>query len=175
MRDSLTPSYRKCVEQLYDEYKNVMFSTALGIVKDSVHAEDIVQFAFLRIIKHIEKINSLPHNEMKGYIVLVIRNLSIDFLRKRKHEKVVSIECMEYGDDDSVEEIALANLEMGRIRDNLKAMDNKYSLPLIMKYSLGFTYIEIADMLGISADNAKIRCHRGKRILMDAISREAAE
>jgi RNA polymerase sigma-70 factor (ECF subfamily) len=152
-----------------------MFSTALGIVKDTAHAEDIVQFAFLRIIKHIEKLNSLPHHEMKGYIVLVIKNLSIDLLRRRRHESAVSIESMDCGEDDSVEEIALANLELGRIRDNLKAMDNKYSLPLIMKYSLGFTYIEIADMLGISADNAKVRCHRGKRMLMDVISREAVE
>ena len=175
MRDSLSPSYRKRVEQLYDEYKNVMFGTALGIVKDTAQAEDIVQFGFLRIIKHIKKLSDLPCAELKGYIILIIKNLSIDFLRKRKNENTVSIEDLECQDGDSVEDIAMAKLELGRIRENLKVMDEKYSLPLIMKYSLGFTHAEIADMLGISAENAKIRCHRGKCMLMDAIGREAVE
>lgn len=175
MRDSLSPNYRKRVEQLYDEYKNVMFGTALGIVKDTAQAEDIVQFAFLRIIKHIEKLSGLPCNELKGYIVLIIKNLSIDFLRKRKNENTVPIEDLDCEDKGSVEDIAMAKLELSRIRESLKTMDGKYSLPLIMKYSLGFTHAEIADMLGISAENAKVRCHRAKRMLMDAIGREAVE
>ncbi len=175
MRDSLSPSYRKRVEQLYNEYKNVMFGTALGIVKDTAQAEDIVQFAFLRIIKHIEKLSGLPGGELKGYIVLIIKNLSIDYLRKRKNENTVPIEELDCEDQKSVEDIAMAKLELGRVRENLKAMDGKYSLPLIMKYSLGLTHAEIADMLGISTENAKIRCHRGKHMLMEAIGREAVE
>lgn len=175
MRDSLSPRYRKRVEQLYDEYKNVMFGTALGIVKDTSQAEDIVQFAFLRIIKHIEKLSGLQNGEVKGYIVLIIKNLSIDYLRKRKSENTVPIEDMDCEGKDSVEDIAMAKLELGLIKDNLKIMDGKYSLPLIMKYSMGFTHAEIADMLGISTENAKVRCHRGKRMLIDAIGREAVE
>lgn len=175
MRDSLPPNYRKRVEQLYNEYKNVMFGTALAIVKDTAQAEDIVQFAFLRIIKHIEKLSALPNAELKGYIVLIIKNLSIDYLRKRKSENTIPIEDMDCEGKESVEDIAMAKLELGLIRNHLKLMDDKYSLPLIMKYSLGFSHAEIADMLGISAENAKVRCHRGRRILMDAMGTEAVK
>jgi len=173
MRDSLSPSYRRRVEQLYDEHKNVMLSTAISIVKDRTQAEDIVQFAFIRIMKHIEKLSTLPDNEVKGYIVLIIKNLSIDNLRKRRQEKVVSIESIDGSgwDEESAEEVVMANLELGRMKESLKTMDEKYSLPLVLQYSLGFSQSEIAEMLGISVDNVKVRCHRGKRILLDAVGK----
>ncbi len=177
MRDSLSPGYRRCVEQLWDEYKNTMLNTAIGIVKDRTQAEDIVQFAFIRIIKHIEKLSTLPGSEIKGYIVLIIKHLSIDSLRKRKQEKVVpidSIDCPAW-DEESVEEVAIANLELSRVKDGLKAMDEKYSLPLVLQYSLGFSQPEIAEMLGISVENVKVRCHRGKRMLMDAVGKGAKQ
>jgi|AGTN01.2.fsa_nt_gi RNA polymerase sigma factor, sigma-70 family len=177
MRDPLPESYTRRVEQLYDEYKNVMLNTAMSIVKDTTQAEDIVQFAFIKIIKHIEKIDKMPYNELKGYIVLVIKNLAIDYIRKCKQEHIVPIENVDYSNEEgiSVENIAIANLELGRVKESLKVMDDKYSLPLILKYSLGFTHAEIAEMLDISAETVKVRCHRGKRMLADAIGREASE
>ena len=177
MRDSLSADYRKYVEHLYDEYKNMMYRTAMGIVKDQAQAEDIVQFAFVRIIRHIEKLRNLSGDEVRGYITLIIRNLAVDNLRKRRKENVVPIESVQYPAEgkDSLEDVAMANLELGRVKLNLKIMDEKYSLPLIMKYSLGFSHSEIAEILGISVENVKVRCHRGKRMLMDAVGREAAE
>jgi RNA polymerase sigma-70 factor (ECF subfamily) len=176
MRNSLSPNYRRCVERLYDDYKNIMFSTAMGIVKDKAQAEDIVQFAFIRIIKHIEKLSNLPDGEVRGYIVLIIKHLSFDNLRKRKQEKVVSIESVDCSrEGDTTEEAAIAKVELGRVKESLRSMDDKYSLPLILKYSLGFSHSEIADMLGISVENVKVRCHRGKRILMDAVRKGVGE
>jgi RNA polymerase sigma-70 factor (ECF subfamily) len=153
-----------------------MFSTAMGIVKDKAQAEDIVQFAFIRIIKHIEKLSNLPDGEVRGYIVLIIKHLSFDNLRKRKQEKVVSIESVDCSrEGDTTEEAAIAKVELGRVKESLRSMDDKYSLPLILKYSLGFSHSEIADMLGISVENVKVRCHRGKRILMDAVRKGVGE
>ncbi len=177
MRNPLPESYKKRVEQLYDEFKSVMFCTALSIVKDTAQAEDIVHFAFIKIIKHIERIDRLPHNEIKGYVVLIIKNLSIDYIRKRNQEKIVSMENADYPDEGgtSVESIVIVNLELSKVKENLKVMNDKYSLPLILKYSLGFSHAEIAEMLDISAETAKIRCYRGKRMLADAMGREASE
>ncbi len=178
MREPLPESYTKCVERLYEDFSNLMLGTAMGIVKNTAQAEDIVQYAFLKIIKHIEKLSNMPYNELKGYIVLIIRNLSIDYIRKSKQENTVSIENMDCANNEeeiSVENIAMAKLELGEVKENLKNMDDKYSLPLVLKYSLGFSHAEIAEMLDVSAETVKIRCHRGKRMLADAISRGVAE
>ncbi len=173
--DALPPKYRSKVEKLYHEYRSDMLYTAVAIVKDYSHAEDIVQHAFIRIIKHIGKINALPGSEVKGYIIYIVRNLSFDFLRKQKNSKTVSYETMEYSPagGETLENIAMLDFELSTVKQKLMEMDDKYSLPLILKYTLEFSHAEIADLLDISIENVKIRCHRGRKKLIEAIGKEA--
>lgn len=172
IQSSLPPKYKSKVEQLYYDYRGVMLHTAIGIVKDYVLAEDIVQVAFERIIKHIEKIDNMPCNDAKGYIIFLVKNLSIDYVRKQKRAKTVPYENIDYSIDDGgvpLEDIAMVNFELSMIEDHLKEMDDKYSMPLILRYTLEFSHAEIAQILNISVENAKVRCHRGKQKLTQAI------
>lgn len=173
--EALPPKYRSKVEKLYYDYRNDMLYTALAIVKDFSHAEDIVQLAFIRIIKHIGKINTLSGGEVKGYIIYIVRNLSFDFLRKQKNNNTVSYDSMENSADsgETLENIAMADFELSAVKQKLNEMDDKYSLPLILKYTLEFSHAEIADLLDISIENVKIRCHRGRKKLIEAIRKEA--
>ncbi len=87
--DVLPAKYKSKVEKLYYEYRSDMLYTALAIVKDYSHAEDIVQLAFIRVIRHMDKISALPGSEVRGYIIYIVRNLSFDFLRKQKNSSTV--------------------------------------------------------------------------------------
>lgn len=40
---------------IYEKYKYLMFSIAMDILKDQYSAEDAVQEAFMKILKHYEK------------------------------------------------------------------------------------------------------------------------
>lgn len=174
--NTLPHKYRSKVEELYYEYKDVMLYVAMGIVKEKELAQDIVQLAFIRIIKHIEKIDGLSDKEVKGYIVFIVRNLAIDHIRKQKREKTVSYDNMEYTIEDkgeSTENIVMLDFEVSMVKKKLKDLDEKYSVPLIMKYTLDFSQEEIAQTLNISVQNVKVRCHRGRKMLMDAIRKEA--
>ena len=173
--NTLPVKYRPKIEQIYAEYKNDMLYTALGIVKNYDHAEDIVQLAFIRIMKHIEKIDGLPVNEMKGYIVYIVKNLSIDYIRKQNHDKTVSYDHIEYSIDtgDTLEVTAIQNLAAGMIKKKMREMDDKYALPLILKYTLEFSYTEIADLLGITIENVKVRCFRGRQKLVEKMRKES--
>jgi RNA polymerase sigma-70 factor (ECF subfamily) len=104
-----------------------------------------------------------------------VKNLSLDFLRKRRKDNTVSYDSIEYSVDDGepLENIAMADLELGKVKEKLREMDNKYALPLILKYTLEFSHAEIADLLDISVENVKIRCHRGRKQLIEAIRKEA--
>ena len=171
----LPQKYRSKVEQLYYEYRNDMFYTAIGILKNKEQAEDIVQFAFLRIMKYIEKINSLPSEEVRGYIIYIIKNLSIDYIRKQKRENTIPFDNMDFSGEyvEPIENIAMANLELSLVKKKLEDMDDKYALPLILKYTLEFSHAEIADFLNLSVENVKVRCHRGRHKLIEAIREEA--
>jgi RNA polymerase sigma-70 factor (ECF subfamily) len=173
--ESLPPKYKSKVEQFYYEYRSDMLYTALAIVKDRSQAEDIVQLAFIRIIKHIVRINDIPADEVKGYIIFIVRNLSFDFLRKQKKDNTVSYDSIEYTVDDgeTLENMAMLDIQLGKVKEKLREMDEKYALPLILKYTLEFSHSEIAELLNISVENVKIRCHRGRKKLIEAIRKDA--
>ena len=173
---ALPPQYRSKVEELYFKYKKVMLSVALDIVKDGDLACDIVHLAFIRIIKHIEKIDNIPSDERKGYLIYIVKNLAIDHLRKMKRENTVLYDNIDDTIQDSassIEDIVMLDFEVGVVRQILRQMDDKYALPLILKYTLDFSQTEIADMLNISVENVKVRCHRGRKMLVKAIGKEA--
>jgi RNA polymerase sigma-70 factor (ECF subfamily) len=171
--ESFPQKYKSAVEQLYHDYKDVMFYTAMSIIKDLGQAEDIVQLAFIRIMNNIERISDLPINEKKGYIVYIVRNLSIDYIRKQKRDKTISYDRMEYSvnSGESLENIAMLHFELSMVKSMIKEMDDKYSLPLILKYTLDFSHSEIAEIMNISVENAKVRCHRGRKMLIEAIKK----
>ena len=167
--------YRSDVERLYHEYKNVMLYTARGIVREQEQAEDIVHMAFLRIIKHIERINTLPDKEKKGYIIYVVKNLSIDHLRKKKRSNTVSLDNIAFASEDKevLEDNVMAALEIETVKRLMRELDDMYALPLILKYTVGYSYAEISDMLDITVENAKVRCFRGRKKLVESIRKEA--
>ena len=173
--DSLPAKYKSKVEELYYECRDVMFSTALGIVKNYSQAEDIVQQAFIRIIRHIDRINDIPADEVKGYVIYIVRNLSLDYLRKVKHDNTVPFDSVEYSADngETLENIAMVDFQIDTVKEKLKEMDDKYALPLILKYTLQMSHSEIAELLDISIENVKVRCHRGRKKLIEAITKEA--
>lgn len=55
----------------------------------------------------------------------------------------------------------------------IKSLDRKYGNVLILKYFYDMTDREIADDLGISLENVKMRLHRGKKALNQNSRRKA--
>ncbi len=168
----LPKEYRKSVEQIYNEYKKLMYYTAMKLVNNTDNADDIVHSAFLRIIKHIKKIESFTPKIQKGYIIYIVRNLSIDFLKQSDNVMTVPFEMhTAYIEDDKydTERIVISKLEIKKVMDCIDNLDPKYSSAVFHRYILGFSIIEIAQMLEITVENARVRCHRGRKKLLSTI------
>lgn len=74
--------------EIYHLYKNMMFGSAIRIVKSRQDAEDIVQDAF---IKGFEKIKQLSNDGNLGaWLKRIVINKSLDFIREQK--KVVFVD-----------------------------------------------------------------------------------
>ena len=163
-------------ELIYKEYIGLMIHIARGMVGDHALAEDMVSEAIIKIIRNIEKINSLSCYQQKHYIVCIVKNTCIDHFRKVNKRKIEIVDdCMAIdetnpGSLDSIiskegyETIVNAILELP---DNLKDVAYLYLVH-------GHSHDEIADMLGISYDNSKTRLTRAKKIIQKALSSRLA-
>ena len=68
----------------YKKYNRIMRKKAYYIIGDYHTANDMVNEAFIKIIRNFEKINKLNCHARSYYFVITIRSVCIDYLRKNK-------------------------------------------------------------------------------------------
>ena len=157
------------LEEIYNTYRQTMFYAANRIIRDEYLAEDIVHQAFLRIIDNLDKINEINCHKTKGFIVIIVENIAIDFYRKRKRENNISF--------DEVE-IYIEDLKSGDgfivndVEDAILKLPLNYLTVFKLRFSHGYSYKEIAAILEISEVNVRQRISRGKKKLEEILDRE---
>ena len=75
-------------ETLYKRYYRELLRVAYCILKNTAKAEDAVHDTFVNIVSHVETIRDLDDETQRNYIVTMVRNKSIDFLRADRREIV---------------------------------------------------------------------------------------
>src|SRR5271154_1273517 len=87
---------------LFDRYSKVVYSVALRVLRDPASAEDVLQEVFMQIWRKPESF-SATRGSLGGWLAVVARNRSIDFLRRRRPmesvEEVVLASACNLGDE----------------------------------------------------------------------------
>lgn len=156
---------RDLAERIYLEYNQQMFRIANAVLKNETGAEDAVSDAFEKIILHIEKFRGISCNKTKGLIVIYIRRVCFDKLKRNK-----IIEFTDLNDDEpdtglSTEDIVIEKTDYESLKNIISTLDYKYRDILRLKYFIGYTDFEIGEVMDISPENVRVRIHRAKTLL----------
>lgn len=149
---------RAAFASIYDRYGPRMERTALRILRDQRDAEDAVQNAFLQVIRHFEKIDSIPCEELPFWLVSIVKNEALTILRKRKRE-------LSFEDWDAVTEAAEDVSSYHELVDLVQRLPETYRAVLEMKLLLGYPDKEIAALLGPTETAVSTRANRGRALL----------
>jgi RNA polymerase sigma-70 factor, ECF subfamily len=156
-------------EQIYNEHRFTMLAAANKLLNDQQLAEDAVHEAFLRIIKHLDKIRDFECNKMRSYFVIVVRNIAMDWLRKRRHHENLNIDDYDEILTDSRPLLDEAFLDEERAEVMLKAIQSmppSYLDALSLKMVYGFSGRQIARMLQTTEAAIRVRIYRGRKMLI---------
>ena len=157
------------LEQIYNTYKQTMFYAANRIIRDEYLAEDIVHQGFLRILDNLDKINEINCHKTKGFIVIIVENIAIDFYRKRKRENNISFDEVEI----YIEDVKSSNdFIVNDVEEAILKLPLNYLNVFKLRFSHGYSYKEIAGILEISEVNVRQRISRGKKKLEEILDRE---
>lgn len=157
-------------ECIYEKYHRLMLKVAYEILKDQMRAEDAVHNSFLKIIKHLDKLEMENEYATKYFVLQTVRNAALDIYRKIKRETTEHVsfddltEWKMPRDQRSDMEYDTVS-EENRIILAIRSMPESYQNIFILKYSAGYANHEIAKRLGISEENVRQRISRGKKIL----------
>lgn len=153
-------------ECIYDTYKDMMYYKALSILHDEYLAQDAVHDAFLKIIKNMDKFCDINCEKTKGLLVIIIRHTAIDLYRKQKVRDYVSLDDETNYKYYSSYEPDMLSLDIAEI---LTKLPNKYREVLELRYTYGYSYKEIAQILGAKTQTVGMRLKRGKKLLQKLI------
>jgi RNA polymerase sigma-70 factor (ECF subfamily) len=162
------PTDKEKFTEIYNNYKDMMYSKAMSILHNHALAEEAVQESFLKIAKKISKISAPVCSKTAYFIVIIVRNTSYDILRTEKIDESVSYYdeiIMDHNVEmPDIEEVLFSG-GVEYVMDVIHRMDKIYSDAITLKCIYGYSYSEIAEFLGISVKNAQMRVYRAKTIL----------
>ena len=164
------------IERIYYEFKNLMKVIALRYVRNESNADDIVQDSFFKIRDNLSKIISLPCKKKSSYIVNIVKSTSLDYLRKdKRYRKCIELRKKNYSYSEFDSKYEQDQLRV-TIESIICQMDDKYSLPLILKYHYGYTTKEICEKLNIKSENTVSSIiYRGRREFIKLFNSDKTE
>ena len=159
---------RKSQLKLYNLYCNSMFIVAIRYIKNKVHAEDVLQEAFLKAFKNL--------NTFKGEVAFVtwlkkiVINQCIDTLKKKKIDLVLLEEnshepIIEDDDNWNVASFVMAK----QVIETINSLKEKYRLVLTLYLLEGYDHQEIAEILGITEVTSRTHLLRGKKLVQQQL------
>lgn len=165
---------RDKLEELYITYRKELYYVAYQILKDYHDAEDVIQNAFIKISKYLDKIGEIRCKKTRGYLVIIVRNLSYDRYNEKKKSVLVDFmdETVEETESDVSLENHVLNLERGKeLAEALAKINTGYADLLTLKYYYEYSTPEIADLVNLSYDVVCVRMNRAKAALRKILSK----
>jgi len=152
----------KAQMQLYDSYCDAMFIIAKRYVKDSFEAEDIMQEAFIKVFKNIEKFKG--EVTIGAWIKKIVINQCIDYLKKKRIQ-LVSIEEKEIQLAESNDWTVDNNVDIKVVVNSINNLPEKYRVVLNLFLMEGYDHKEISQVLNITEVSSRSQLMRGKNKL----------
>lgn len=160
-----------------ERYRALIHRYISRLVRDTNIADDLTQETFLRVHQHLGKLKDAA--AVEAWLYRIATNVCYDRFRRREHREpaLPLLSPDEDGGDTVAEEDALRPdqlLEQREMSDCvlrfLVELPSAHRHVLLLHDLQGYTDPEIAQMLGLSLQNVKIRLHRARVRLRAALA-----
>ncbi|KAA6438301.1 RNA polymerase sigma factor [Dyadobacter flavalbus] len=152
---------RAAQRQLYDRYKNAMYTLAYRITGDFDDANDVLQDSFMDVFRHLD--------QFRGEAALGAWIKQIVIRKSTKKKKMVLWQNLDEYTGESIDwneiEINTAHLESAVL-----SLPDGFRAIFVLAEVEGYTHREIAVMLNISEGTSKSQLFHAKRKLRRMLS-----
>lgn len=173
-------------ESLVNRYQRSVYTIALRMTGNPQEAQDLAQEAFVRAYRSFDSYRR--GTSFDKWLYRIVTNLYIDELRRRKRtpymesldQRISTSEgdeiAREIPDVSADPEIIYDRTHIDEcIQMALAAIPAEFRMAVILCDVEGFSYEEIAQIMGTSIGTVRSRIHRARRSLRDLISPCLAE
>ena len=160
------------IAKIYEKYYGLMMYVAMGILKDHALAEDAVSESVEKMLKIPEKFGDISCNKTRALIVIIIKNTSINMLKKLKPLDLDSGDMIDETVDDSpglLDEM-ISKEGYDELVKAVHELPQVYKEVAVLSLLNEMDQTEIAETLGIGYGTVRTRLSRLKNILRKKIT-----
>lgn len=147
--------------QIYERYKNTVYSVIFNYVKNTEDTADLMQDVFISLMNADVLFMSDEH--MKAWLIRVASNKCKNFLRGKKHISDAPLP------EDISYETSESNNDLLKI---VLTLPEKYRIPIHLFYYEEYDIKQIAAVLDEPEGTIKVRLKRGREKLAKILRKE---
>lgn len=159
------------------EHTEAVYRMALRLTKNKADAEDLVQETFLKAYRFWDSFEK--GSNCRAWLFKILTNLFITSYHKKTKEKqqftyddveshYLYNQIEETGNSDQLadpEQMLFNQLLDDDVKKAIDELPDDFRIVVVLSFIEGFSYQEIADIVGIQLGTVKSRLHRGRKIL----------
>ncbi|MFY8002620.1 MAG: sigma-70 family RNA polymerase sigma factor [Candidatus Nanopelagicaceae bacterium] len=166
------------------QYMNQLYSAALRYTKNPADAQDLVQDTYAKAYVSFHQFE--PGTNLKAWLYRILTTTFINTYRKDQRRPQLSdqeLEDWQIADASShtsdqgksAEDVALENLPDSDIKRALAEIPEEFRIAVYLADVEGFSYKEIAEIVGVPTGTVMSRLHRGRKQLREKLTDYARE
>jgi len=175
---------RKRFEDDALQYMNQLYSAALRYTKNPADAQDLVQDTYAKAYVSFHQFE--PGTNLKAWLYRILTTTFINTYRKdqrRPKQSDQELEDWQIADASShtsdqgksAEDVALEHLPDSDIKRALAEIPEEFRIAVYLADLEGFSYKEIAEIVGVPTGTVMSRLHRGRKQLREKLTDYALE
>ncbi len=155
-------------EKLYLEYYRRVYAFLYKMCKDKELCEDMTQETFFAAYKSFHKYNGTC--TVFTFLAAIAKNIYFKYMRKNK----VTLVDIDFLGDSAVTHTSpetefFNKNKCERVRKCIDTLPSKYKDVVVLRTYADLAFSDIANLLNISENSAKVIYHRAKKILKEAL------
>ena len=159
------------VEALVDQYASSLYRVAYSVLRNAADAEDAVQEAFLRVLRHRDTLEEV--RDRRVWLIRIVWNIVLDRKRRSKTrpetDDVDELARVLPSAGLSAEQLAAAAQHHARVLACVDKLPAKERQVLMLSAFDELSSVEIAGVLGITESSVRSRLFRARNLMAEML------
>jgi len=155
------------VATLVDQYSGTLYRVAFSVLRNVSDAEDAVQEAFLRVLRHRNTLREVRDHRV--WLIRIVWNVVLDRKRRAKTrpetDDVSELARVLPSNGLSAEQIASAAQHHSQVLACVEKLPDKERQVLLLSAFEELSSVEIASVLGITESSVRSRLFRARNLM----------
>jgi RNA polymerase sigma-70 factor (ECF subfamily) len=155
------------VAALVDQYSGTLYRVAFSVLRNVSDAEDAVQEAFLRVLRHRDRLHEVRDHRV--WLIRIVWNVVLDRKRRAKTrpetDDLSELARVLPTNGLSAEQIATAAQHHSQVLACVEKLPDKERQVLLLSAFEELSSVEIASVLGITESSVRSRLFRARNLM----------